>query len=80
MAFSVYFVLVLMGFILICDYIVVLLNGSVQYSFSCYIQVAGNENPSILICFASKTMNAGQITSKLHVIELGAQPGTTLLH
>lgn len=40
------------------------------------IQVAGNENPSILICFASKTMNAGQITSKLHVIELGAQPGS----
>ena len=38
-------------------------------------QVAGNENPSILICFASKTTNAGQIMSKLHVIELGAQPG-----
>ncbi|PKA50598.1 Clathrin heavy chain 1 [Apostasia shenzhenica] len=38
-------------------------------------KVAGNENPSILICFASKTHNAGQITSKLHVIELGAQPG-----
>ncbi|XP_077251138.1 clathrin heavy chain 2-like [Tasmannia lanceolata] len=38
-------------------------------------KVAGNENPSTLICFASKTMNAGQIISKLHVIELGAQPG-----
>ncbi|XP_020680390.1 clathrin heavy chain 1 [Dendrobium catenatum] len=38
-------------------------------------KVAGNENSSILICFASKTLNAGQITSKLHVIELGAQPG-----
>ncbi|KAK7849835.1 clathrin heavy chain 1 [Quercus suber] len=38
-------------------------------------KVAGNENPSILICFASKTLNAGQITSKLHIIELGAQPG-----
>ncbi|XP_058070182.1 clathrin heavy chain 2-like isoform X2 [Magnolia sinica] len=39
------------------------------------LKVAGNENPSILIAFASKTTNAGQITSKLHVIELGAQPG-----
>ncbi|XP_031493982.1 clathrin heavy chain 2 [Nymphaea colorata] len=38
-------------------------------------KVPGNDNPSILICFATKTMNAGQITSKLHVIELGAQPG-----
>ncbi|AQK56829.1 Clathrin heavy chain 2 [Zea mays] len=38
-------------------------------------EVVGNENPSTLICFASKTTNAGQITSKLHVIELGAQPG-----
>ncbi|XP_058092456.1 clathrin heavy chain 1-like [Magnolia sinica] len=39
------------------------------------LKVAGNENPSILIAFASKTTNAGQITSKLHVIELGAQLG-----
>ncbi|KAF9591336.1 hypothetical protein IFM89_003959 [Coptis chinensis] len=38
-------------------------------------KVPGNENPSTLICFASKTSNAGQLTSKLHVIELGAQPG-----
>ncbi|XP_065046361.1 clathrin heavy chain 1 isoform X1 [Musa acuminata AAA Group] len=38
-------------------------------------KVVGNEKPSILICFASKTSNAGQISSKLHIIELGAQPG-----
>uniref|UniRef100_A0A166BZ42 Clathrin heavy chain n=1 Tax=Daucus carota subsp. sativus TaxID=79200 RepID=A0A166BZ42_DAUCS len=38
-------------------------------------KVQGNENPSILISFATKSSNAGQITSKLHVIELGAQPG-----
>ncbi|KAF5736560.1 Clathrin heavy chain 1 [Tripterygium wilfordii] len=38
-------------------------------------KVPGNENPSVLISFATKTFNAGQITSKLHVIELGAQPG-----
>ncbi|KAF4363466.1 hypothetical protein F8388_016594 [Cannabis sativa] len=38
-------------------------------------KVPGNENPSTLISFATKTFNAGQITSKLHVIELGAQPG-----
>lgn len=40
-----------------------------------YGQVPGNENPSTLISFATKTLNAGQIISKLHVIELGAQPG-----
>ncbi|KAK8647486.1 hypothetical protein V6N13_121222 [Hibiscus sabdariffa] len=38
-------------------------------------KVPGNENSSILISFATKTFNADQITSKLHVIELGAQPG-----
>ncbi|KAG4920213.1 hypothetical protein JHK86_049026 [Glycine max] len=38
-------------------------------------KVPGNENPSTLISFATKTLNAGQIISKLHVIELGAQPG-----
>lgn len=38
-------------------------------------QVPGNENPSTLITFVTKTLNAGQVTSKLHVIELGAQPG-----
>ncbi|KAF9598323.1 hypothetical protein IFM89_026612 [Coptis chinensis] len=37
--------------------------------------VPGNEDPSILICFASKSTNAGQVMSKLHVIELGSQPG-----
>lgn len=41
-------------------------------------KVPGNENPSILISFASKTFNAGQLTSKLHVIELGAVPGCSL--
>ncbi|KAJ0021343.1 hypothetical protein Pint_32516 [Pistacia integerrima] len=39
------------------------------------IKVPGNENPSLLISFASKSFNAGQVTSKLHIIELGAQPG-----
>ncbi|CAN1325758.1 Clathrin heavy chain 1 [Linum perenne] len=39
------------------------------------LKVPGNENPSTLISFATKTFNAGQVTSKLHVIELGAQPG-----
>ncbi|KAL8144041.1 hypothetical protein V2J09_017073 [Rumex salicifolius] len=38
-------------------------------------KVPGNENSSTLICFATKSFNAGQVTSKLHVIELGAQPG-----
>ncbi|KAL1533146.1 Clathrin heavy chain, variant 2 [Salvia divinorum] len=38
-------------------------------------KVAGNDKGSILISFASKSSNAGQVASKLHVIELGAQPG-----
>ena len=44
--------------------------------WSCFFgQVPGNEIPSTLISFSTKTLNAGQIISKLHVIELGAQPG-----
>lgn len=39
------------------------------------MQVPGNDKDSTLICFASKTFNAGQVTSKMHVIELGAQQG-----
>ncbi|VAH86262.1 unnamed protein product [Triticum turgidum subsp. durum] len=38
-------------------------------------KVPGNVNPSTLICFASKASNAETITSKLQIIELGAQPG-----
>ncbi|CAM6046417.1 unnamed protein product [Sphagnum compactum] len=38
-------------------------------------QVAGSETPSLLIAFATKSISAGQLTSKLHVIELGAQAG-----
>ncbi|KAG5061111.1 hypothetical protein JHK87_002140 [Glycine soja] len=38
-------------------------------------RVAGNDKDSTLICFASKSINAGQVTSKMHAIELGAQPG-----
>ncbi|KAK4597021.1 hypothetical protein RGQ29_014866 [Quercus rubra] len=37
-------------------------------------KVPGNDYPSVLISFATKTLNAGQITSKLHIIDLGAQP------
>ncbi|CDY35984.1 BnaA05g29660D [Brassica napus] len=36
-------------------------------------KVPGNENT--LISFATKSFNAGQITSNVHVIELGALPG-----
>ncbi|KAJ4893151.1 Clathrin heavy chain 1 [Raphanus sativus] len=38
-------------------------------------KVPGNEIPSTLISFATKSFNAGQITSKVHVLELGAQLG-----
>ena len=40
-----------------------------------FLLLPGNDYPSVLISFATKTLNAGQITSKLHIIELGAQPG-----
>jgi hypothetical protein len=43
------------------------------------IQVPGNEKPSLVIAFATKTLVGGQLVSKMHVIELGAQPGLCLL-
>jgi len=49
--------------------------GRLNFVLYCNMQVPGNDKDSILICFASKTINAGQVTSKMHVIELGAQPG-----
>ena len=54
-----------------------LFNEQILYytSLSGCEQVPGNDKDSILISFATKTSNAGQTTSKLHVIELGAQPG-----
>nr|AQQ11752.1 clathrin heavy chain 2 [Chara australis] len=39
------------------------------------IKIAGSETPSTVIAFATKTITGGQLLSKLHVIELGAQPG-----
>eukprot|EP01025_Chloroclados_australasicus_P037130 TRINITY_DN3781_c1_g3_i1.p1 TRINITY_DN3781_c1_g3~~TRINITY_DN3781_c1_g3_i1.p1 ORF type:complete len:1706 (-),score=246.11 TRINITY_DN3781_c1_g3_i1:418-5535(-) len=39
------------------------------------IQVAGRDQQSIVIAFAQKTLKDGQITSKLHVIEVGAPAG-----
>eukprot|EP00898_Chlorokybus_atmophyticus_P005972 jgi/Chlat1/6376/Chrsp44S09041 len=39
------------------------------------LTVAGNATPSLLISFAQKTLVNGQVNSKLHIIELGAQPG-----
>ncbi len=38
-------------------------------------QAAGAEGGSTVISFAQKTFSGGALTSKLHVIELGAQPG-----
>ncbi|RVX03194.1 Clathrin heavy chain 1 [Vitis vinifera] len=38
-------------------------------------KVPGNDQPCTLIGFATKSFNAGQIVSKLHVIELGSNPG-----
>lgn len=40
-------------------------------------KVPGNDAPSLLIAFSTKSIVAGQLVSKLHVIELGAQPGKT---
>ncbi|KAL5720981.1 hypothetical protein ACHQM5_013596 [Ranunculus cassubicifolius] len=39
-------------------------------------KLPGNEKPSVLLCYSSRTTNAGHITSQLNVIELGAQLGT----
>lgn len=39
------------------------------------VKFAGREAPSLVICFAQKTLKDGQIVSKLHVIELGTPPG-----
>lgn len=41
----------------------------------CFNQVPESDRDSILISFATRSLNAGQVVSKLHVIELGAQPG-----
>lgn len=43
------------------------------------IQVSGIEKPSLLISFATKTMVGAQLVSRIHIIELGAQPGLCLL-
>jgi hypothetical protein len=42
------------------------------------VKVPGRGTPSTVISFAQKTFNNGTLTSKLHVIELGAPAG--LLH
>ncbi len=39
------------------------------------LTASGTGQQSIVISFAQKTLNNGVINSKLHVIELGAQPG-----
>ena len=39
------------------------------------VQAPGSETSSIVISFAQKTYTNGVLNSKLHVIELGAQPG-----
>ena len=39
------------------------------------VMVPGNTEESIVIAFATKSLTGGQLNSKLHVIELGAQPG-----
>ncbi|KAL5720986.1 hypothetical protein ACHQM5_013601 [Ranunculus cassubicifolius] len=38
-------------------------------------KVPGNERLSTLLCYSSRTTNAGHITSRLYVIELGTQLG-----
>ncbi|CAI7850704.1 unnamed protein product, partial [Closterium sp. NIES-54] len=39
------------------------------------VKVPGNDTPSLVIAFATKTITGGQLISRLHIIELGAQPG-----
>lgn len=44
------------------------------------IKVPSRELPSTVIAFAQKTFKDGNLTSKLHVIELGAPAGTRIHH
>ncbi|CAI5466783.1 unnamed protein product [Closterium sp. Yama58-4] len=39
------------------------------------VKVPGNDTPSLVIAFATKTITGGQLISRLHIMELGAQPG-----
>lgn len=39
------------------------------------LRATGMDQHSLVISFAQKTYNNGVLNSKLHVIELGAQPG-----
>ncbi|EIE26635.1 clathrin heavy chain [Coccomyxa subellipsoidea C-169] len=43
------------------------------------LKAPGSQTPSTVISFAQKTFANGVLTSKLHVIELGAAPGTAPL-
>ncbi len=43
------------------------------------VQAPGAAAASTVISFAQKTVANGNLTSKLHVIELGAAPGSQLL-
>ncbi|CAI5950627.1 unnamed protein product [Closterium sp. NIES-65] len=38
------------------------------------VKVPGNDTPSLVIAFATKTIAGGQLISRLHIMELGAQP------
>ena len=40
-----------------------------------FTQVPSRDRPSTVIAFAQKTFKDGNLTSKLHVIELGAPAG-----
>lgn len=60
--------------------VMILLEGSTWYYHSLMLtlvlpKVPGNETPSLLISFAMKSVVNGQLVSRLHIIELGAQPG-----
>ena len=45
-----------------------------------HVQVPSRDRPSTVIAFAQKTFKDGNLTSKLHVIELGAPAGATMAH
>jgi hypothetical protein len=68
------------GFYFLNSNFLIYLLPVLLFNYTCLLlfQVAGNESPSTLISFASRSFNAGQLTSKLHVIELGAVPGHLL--
>ncbi len=52
-------------------------SAALDLSKEWLVQVPSRDRPSTVIAFAQKTFKDGNLTSKLHVIELGAPAGAS---